>query len=92
MGADVLVRLLPAYKEEDNSTVWKAVDAVLLGLDKARGRSLLLILAFGAGSVFAMCGFCCCVLLVVVLMLVLMSRVVLSMLLSMFVVVVVVNC
>lgn len=34
MGADQLVRLLPAYKGEDNSTVWKAVDAVLLGLDK----------------------------------------------------------
>ncbi|CAN0203585.1 unnamed protein product, partial [Hapterophycus canaliculatus] len=34
MGADQLVRLLPAYKEEDNSTVWKAVDSVLLGLDK----------------------------------------------------------
>lgn len=45
MGADQLVRLLPAYKEEDNSTVWKALDAVLLGLNKvvqyttcARGR------------------------------------------------------
>lgn len=34
MGADQLVRLLPAYKEEDNSTVWMALDAVLLGLDK----------------------------------------------------------
>ncbi|CAB1114463.1 unnamed protein product [Ectocarpus sp. CCAP 1310/34] len=34
MGADQLVRLLPAYKEEDDSTVWKAVDSVLLGLDK----------------------------------------------------------
>lgn len=36
MGADQLVRLLPAYKEEDNSTVWKAVDSVLLGLDKVK--------------------------------------------------------
>eukprot|EP00752_Nemacystus_decipiens_P007190 g6439.t1 len=34
MGADQLVRLLPAYKGEDNSTVWKALDSVLLGLDK----------------------------------------------------------
>lgn len=34
MGADQLVRLLPAYMGEDNSTVWKALDSVLLGLDK----------------------------------------------------------
>ena len=42
MGADQLVRLLPAYKEEDNSTVWKAVDSVLLALDKVRkhGKTL----------------------------------------------------
>lgn len=36
MGADQLVRLLPAYKEEDNSTVWMALGAVLLGLNKVR--------------------------------------------------------
>ncbi|CAN0362558.1 unnamed protein product [Ascophyllum nodosum] len=34
MKPDQLVKLLPAYKHEDNSTVWKAVDAVLLGLDR----------------------------------------------------------
>lgn len=34
MTADVLVRLLAAYKKENNSTVWKAVAAVLLGLEK----------------------------------------------------------
>lgn len=36
MGADQLVRLLPAYKGEDNSTVWKALDSVLLGLNKVK--------------------------------------------------------
>lgn len=38
MGADQLVRLLAAYKGEVNSTVWKAVAAVLLGLDKVGTR------------------------------------------------------
>ena len=38
MGANQLVRLLPAYKGEDNSTVWKALDSVLLGLDKVLKR------------------------------------------------------
>ncbi|CAM9875213.1 unnamed protein product, partial [Discosporangium mesarthrocarpum] len=34
MGAEQLVHLLPAFKNEDNSTVWMAIEGVLVGLDK----------------------------------------------------------
>lgn len=50
MGADQLVRLLPAYKEEDNSTVWKAVDSVLLALDKVHNLKLDKVPTISAGD------------------------------------------
>ncbi|KAG5192903.1 membrane alanyl aminopeptidase [Tribonema minus] len=34
MGVEQLVALLPAYSQEDNTTVWESLEMILVGLDK----------------------------------------------------------
>lgn len=40
MGPDELVRMLAAYKGEENTTVWKALHMVLLQLEKVGHESV----------------------------------------------------